>query len=329
MTVRELLNIEFSMYGRVYKHKPSNSTSLLYWLGKMSMNCKEQIDYIRTHEYKWYKEGRITKKVYQKAKTDRLPACTPSAVFGEKRFIGYELERTGIIVLDIDDITDINKCKQDVMKLPYVFFSTLSVSGDGVFCGVYYNKDNDIESTFRALQKDFKEIGYYLDQSCKDITRARYISYDDNILIKPLDKEIEMYDKKIVFEKKTDYEHSVDKELTKDDLRLLTYTIFYLVGRLGYGKKKLPYSDESSEYNYDCWMKDGYRLSNIGRDDIGLKLYQYISENSDGYEGSVDVEDNFYKFQSYSEQYTNIGYYFWLAHELLGDNWKDIVQIKG
>lgn len=328
MTVKELLNIKFSMYGRVYHNNPtSKPISLLYWLGKMSESCKENVERIRTHEYKWYKEGKTSKKLYDKVKATLLPACTPSAVFDEKRMIGYEKERTGIIIIDIDKIDDVEKCKMDVMKLPFVFFASLSVSGAGVFCGVYYNKDNDIEETFLALQEDFKNIGYYIDPNCKDITRCRIASYDDNILIKKLDKEIEMYGKTIKVERK-DYEHSVDKELTKEDLKLLTYTIYYLVGQLGYGTKSLPYSDSSTKYDYDCWMKDGYRLSNIGYDDIGLKLYKYISKNSDGYVSEKDVEDNFYKFQSYSEQYTNIGYYFWLAHEIIGQKWKEIVTLK-
>lgn len=324
MTVKELLNIKFSLYGRVYKNLSSSTITLMYWLGKMSQNCKENVERIRTHEYKWYSEGKVDKKVYDKAKSTLLPACTPSAIFGDRRMIGYEIERTGIIIIDIDHINDVNKCKRDVMNLPYVFFSSLSVSGAGVFCGVYYNKENDIEETFLALQKDFKEIGYYIDPNCKDITRCRICSYDSNMLIKKPDTEIEMYDKTIKLEKK-DYEHNVNKQLSKEELKLLTYTIFYLVDKLGYGKKSLPYSDDTIEYDYNCWMKDGYRLSNIGHDDIGLKLYQYISKNAYGYKGEKDVEDNFYKFQKYSEQYTNIGYYFWLAHELIGDDWKKII----
>lgn len=325
MTVKELLNIKFSLYGRVYKNIPSSSTTLLYWLGKMSQSCKENVERIRTHEYKWYKEGKVNKDEYNKVKGNLLPACTPSALFGDRRMIGYEKEKTGIIIIDIDGIDDVETCKRDVMKLPYVFFSSLSISGAGVFCGVYYNKDNDIEETFLALQKDFKEIGYYIDPNCKDITRCRIASYDSNMLIKKLDMEIEMYDKIIKLEKK-DYEHNIDKELTKEDLKLLIHTIFYLVDKLGYGTKRLPYSDTSNEYDYDCWMKDGYRLSNTGHDDIGLKLYQHISKNADGYVGEKDVEDNFYKFQKYSKEYTNVGYYFWLAHEIIGNDWKNIVM---
>ena len=327
MTVKELLNIKFSLYGRVYKNPAPNPITLLYWLGKMSQSCKENVERIRAREYKWYKEGKVSKKEYNKVKESLLPACTPSAVFGDRRMIGYEKERTGIIIIDIDSIDDVEKCKRDIMKLPFVFFASRSVSGAGVFCGVYYNKENDLDETFLALQKDFSEIGYCIDPNCKDITRCRIASYDSNMLIKKPDAEIKMYDKTIKLEKK-DYEHNVDKKLSKDDLRLLTYTIYYLVNNLGYGSKRLPYSDTSNEYDYNCWMKDGYRLSNIGRDDIGLKLYQFISEHSDGYEGSADVEANFYKFQSYSKEYTNVGYYFWLAHELLGDDWKNIVKLE-
>lgn len=331
MTVKELLNIKFSLYGRAHYSAPTSSTTLLYWLGKMSEKCKEDVLKIRRNEWILYKEGKLGKKEYQKAKASRLPACSPSAVFGNVRQIGYELEKTGIMILDIDNVNvdEIDIAKKNIMKLPYVFFASDSVSGEGFFCGVYYNKDNDFVETFNALALDFKEIGYYIDPNCKDITRLRYVSYSDKIYIKPVDSEIEMYNKVYKRDNYNDkHEYTEIKNLTKDDYYLLVYTIYYLVDKLGYGKKKLPYSDISNEYDYDAWMNDGYRLSNIARDDIGLKLFQYISEHADGYEGAADVEENFYKFQGYSDGYINIGYYFWLAKELLGDDWKDIVRYK-
>ena len=75
-------------------------------------------------------------------------------------------------------------------------------------------------------------------------------------------------------------------------------------------------------------MNDGYRLSTIGNDDIGLKLFKYISSHADGYEGDKDVEDNYYKIKHYSHGYISIGYYFSLAKNLLGPDWRDIV-VKG
>lgn len=331
MTTKELFNIKFSLYGRARNIKPTSTTTLQYWLGKMSLKCKDEVLKIRNTEYRLYKEGKISKKEYQNAKLMRLPTCTPSAVFDTVRQIGKETEKTGIIILDIDSIDkkDMDTIKKNIMKLPYVFFTSDSVSGEGVFCGVYYNKDNDFEGTFNALAIDLKELGYIIDPSCKDISRTRYISYSDITYIKSPDTVIEMYNKVYVKEKKnkdTDKEYNDNTEISKEDYRLLIYTIYYLVNNCGYGKAKLPYSDISNEYDYNAWLNDGYRLSNIGRDDIGLKLYKFISMNADGYNGEKDVEDNFEKFKDYSEGYINIGYYFWLAKELLGDNWKNIVQ---
>lgn len=324
MTVKELLNIKFSLYGRVYYNTATTTTTLMYWLGKMSVKCKDEILKIRNTEYRLYKEGKLAKKEYQKAKSSRLPTCTPSAIFDTQRSIGKESERTGIIIIDVDGIDNVEQAKKDVCRLPYVFFSSLSVSGAGIFCGVYYNKENDITETFNALYKDFKEIGYIIDNECKDISRARYVSYDDNILIKSPDTEIEMYNKTLTITREEE-QHYVDKDLTKEDLRLLTLTIDYLVRNLGYGKKKMSYTDNSSTYDYRAWLNDGYRLSNIGNDDIGLKLFQFISENSDGYENENDVVEHYNRFQHYSDGYTNIGFYFWLAKDMLGDNWKSIV----
>lgn len=338
MNTKEILNtINVTLYGRVYKTKTPTYVPLLYVLGKLSEKCKDTVLHIRTHEYKWYKEGKIDKKVYQQAKEKCLPGYCPSAIFESTRSIGTEKESTGIIAIDIDNIEDVEKAKYDVMQFPFVFMSAKSVSGSGIFCFIYYNKSNDFVRTFKALEKKFKDIGYTIDTSCKDITRVRYVTYDDNMLIKKADEDIEMFDEMSTIEVKNNSNETYEiSELDKDTLKLLVKTIWYLVDVLDYGNAKIDYytpfdashNDYVNEYTYNEWLCDGFRLCNIGNDKIGLALFDKISMNAPNYKGKQDVKENFDKFKKYSKKDGNYSYYFSLCKRLVGPNWKTIVEDK-
>ena len=325
-----ILNSYITYYWRVSSHHPKQVT-LAYFLGKLSEKYKDEVIKIRSHEYKWYKEGKVKKKEYQSAKEHRLPCVCPSAIFEDRRLIGCEKEKTGILIIDIDDQPNPEKVKHDIMQLPYVFLASLSVSGEGVYCGVWYNKYNDIYRTFRALEEEFLKIGYRIDPSCTDITRTRYVSYDPNMLIKT---DVEMFDRMsehIEKEQDVEYEYT---PIDKDTLRLLVKTVWYLVDVLNYGSAKLEYYipfDDShnnyvTEYDYHTWMCDGFRLATIGNDKIGLALFDKISMNADNYQGKEDVRNNFDKFKHYSKVEGNYSYYFSLAKRLIGKDWKKVVE---
>lgn len=334
MKTKDLMTTKFTWYYRANKAYPMKyAISLMNWLSKKSLEYKDVVLSIRNGEYRLYKAGQIDKRQYQQAKLDLLPASTPSAIFEGRRQIGLEKSMTGIFVIDIDDIDDVVKAKQDVMKLPYVFATTLSVSGEGICCFIYYNKDNDFVDTFRALSEDFSALGYAADQSCKDVTRARYVSYDDNMLIKDMNTEIEMYDKvkkkekqlSLNSNKEYDNIENGDLRMTKDEYMLLGHTIYCLVKEFGYGTANLRYSNGSLEYTYNEWTTDGYRLSSIGNYNLGLKLFQFISEHSKNYMGEIDVKENYEKFSHYSGEYNNASFYFLLAKQLIGPKWREHV----
>jgi hypothetical protein len=337
MNIRDLLTIKITLYGRVYKTKEPKYVALSYVLGNLSEKCKDTVLHIRSHEYKWYKEGKVDKKVYQNAKESSLPAYCPSAIFGDTRIIGTEKDTTGIIVIDIDDIEDTDKAQRDVMQFPFVFIAAKSVSGNGIFCFIYYNKNNDFVRTFKALEEKFKEIGYTVDAACKDITRARYITYDDNMLVKPINQDIEMFNEMSEIEETKQTDDSYDIEPPdKETLKLLVKTIWYLVDVLDYGKAKMDYytpfdnshNNYVTEYKYNEWICDGFRLCSIGNDKVGLALFDKISMNAPSYNGKKDVEENFEKFKKYTKKDGNYSYYFSLAKRLLGQDWKRIIEDK-
>ena len=83
--------------------------------------------------------------------------------------------------IDLDDLEDVEKAKEDVKQLPFVLYCAKSVGGKGLFCLIRIDgsKDEYIKHWY-ALKDEFQRLGYPIDESCKDVSRLRFVSYDEN-----------------------------------------------------------------------------------------------------------------------------------------------------
>lgn len=308
MKVKELLNQKTDIFKPI-KDKDgyyySYTTSIIDFFTNITNQNKYKVEYLR----KINLEDEVKAKKYKK---DELIGATISATFNKRRVTGDVKEKTGIIVIDIDkgnnpDL-DVNKAKQDVMKLPYVFFTSLSCRGEGIFCLVHYDKEKYIGYIFNALKNKFKEIGYIIDKQCSDITRLRIVSWDDNILVK---NDVEMFDE-ILVEEKEPYEVDEDWVLTKQDLKDIVVCVYVLVRYNKY---------TSNDYNE--WLLDGFRLATIPNKEVGLKLFTIISEYSDNFKSYEDVREKFSECRRTTTYKTNIlGYYINKIKEIYGPDWR-------
>lgn len=257
----------------------------------------------------------------KKYKKEKILACTPSATFNKRRVTGDVKEKTDILIIDIDKDRnpglDVEKAKLDVMKLPYVFMTMISCRGDGIWAGIYYNKNRYIGYVFDALKVELRELGYVID-NCRDVTRLRIMSWDDNILIKD---EVEMYDKEMRIERDP-YANISDWVMTKEDVKDICKCVYVLVNY-----------DNYTADNYDAWLLDGFRLATMPNKDVGLKLFNMISEHSDNYKGYEDVEEKFEECYRTTTYTTSIlGYYINLIKEIYGNDWRkrinEIIEAK-
>ena len=284
--------------------------SISSFLTSTSCRCKDKITYLR----KLNKEDENEAKKWKK---ETLIGATISATFNKRRVVGDVKEKTGFICIDIDKKDNVNfnanKAKQDVMKLPYVCFTELSCRGEGIWCLIAYNPDNYIGYVFNSLKEEFNSLGYIIDKNCSDITRLRYVSYDDNMLIK---KECEVYDKIKIDECTERYVEGDEWIMNKQDLKELVLIIYVLVNYNGYRKD-----------DYNEWLMDGFRLGTVPNKEIGLRLFQMISENSDNYKGYKDVEEKYNECRRTTRYKTNIlGYYFNQIKDIYGDSWRNRIN---
>lgn len=307
MKAQDILNQEVSVFKQGNKSgTPYYTTSLINYYTTMTEQNKAKVEYLR-------RLNKQDEKAAKEYKLNNLVACTPCGTFKNRRVVGCIDKKTGIIAIDIDSSRNpginVEKAKQDVMTHPSVFLSMLSCRGEGIFCFVYYNKEHYIGYVFNSLKEDFKNIGYNIDPECGDITRLRYMSYDENILIKQGD--IQCYENWIDIVKER-YEIEDEWHMTKQDVKDIVVCVFVMCDYMNY---------TSDDYNE--WLLDGFRLATLPNKEVGLRLFEKISECSDNYEGPDDVEEKFNECCRTTTYKTNIlGYYINRVKEVYGPDWR-------
>ena len=114
-----------------------------------------------------------------------LPAATISATM-LTRAGNLDLDKkinhyNGLVVLDFDDVEDIEGAKMKLGLLPYVWYVSLSASGRGLYAIIpTENTDYRLHKVyFEALCDEMERIGLIADRPCSDVTRLRFVSFDD------------------------------------------------------------------------------------------------------------------------------------------------------
>lgn len=124
-----------------------------------------------------------------KAERDKLkvtlPGITPSAICFPTRSNSNVIAHTGLIVFDIDKLPaeKMDEVFNAIIKMPYVAYCGLSVSGTGYWGLIPISNKSKHTQHFEAMQLYFKNAGIdipYFDISVKDTSRFRYYSCDLN-----------------------------------------------------------------------------------------------------------------------------------------------------
>lgn len=311
MRVKELLNSKISLYKRVNETK-SQTITLDDWLHKVTPAAKKAVTDIR-----FANVG--DPKAAKAMKTLNLPCCTISGVFEGERKASLVTEKNPVICIDIDKIPagiTIEELKKEVFELPYVFYVSLSARGEGIFALIYYNKDNDFLTTFKALEQDFRDLDIEIDKACKDICRLRFVSWD----AEPLEKEeVEMYDGEYLeqFADPQFYKETKDNkgsQMCIDDV--FTYkTIKYLINNCGYRAD-----------DYQDWLMDGFRLATFG--EYGHALFMHLSQHSNNF--NERVAERKWEECVRTTQMTRdcLAYYYGEAKRRIGPGWMSEIRLS-
>ena len=150
-------------------------------------------DFLLTDRYKPIAEQiRAGKTLEQKKEIKdslkhNIPAATISGRFS-KREMKSLIEPSGLICIDIDfkDNPEIMPQVPTILQgLDYVAYYGESISGTGYLAIIPIENPNHFKQHYYAIEEDMKSYGITIDKSCKDITRMRYASFDENYYYNP------------------------------------------------------------------------------------------------------------------------------------------------
>lgn len=115
----------------------------------------------------------------------KLPAVTISGVFTDRKISGLQ-KHSGLLAIDIDDLNEnIQKTEEILRKDKYTYALFRSVSGQGL-CVVVKIQANKHSESFSGLSLYyFNNYQIVIDSSCKDVSRARIVSYDPDAFLNP------------------------------------------------------------------------------------------------------------------------------------------------
>lgn len=117
----------------------------------------------------------------------KLPAVTLGGVFSPRRGNENLKSPTGILVVDLDHLPEVESTFQLLSRDEKIFAAFRSPSGDGIKCLVRargIGTDSDHKRFYDAIKKYFqKTYGLKIDSACKDIARLTFVSWDPNLFI--------------------------------------------------------------------------------------------------------------------------------------------------
>lgn len=312
MNTIDLMNeTKVSYYGNVRYNTSSWTVTLLDWMTKYSLKHKNIIDKIR-------EINKTDEAQAKEMKKDNLPCATISGIFNSYRRADLIQKKNPIICIDIDkqenpQIEDWEKIKIDALKIKGAFLSSLSCRGEGIFVFIYYDITKDFFKVWNSLKKDFKEqLDINIDNSCKDICRLRFISYDKMMRIKP---EVEMYDKELHDEPQFINIDNIPSDA--DTFRCSEYfiykAIYYLIVEDGFRTNR-----------YDEWLINCFRLSTLNY--LGQVLFLLLSKKSDNFNYNTALKQFMECEKRNNMKKTALLYYLKLLKEKHGPKWYELIN---
>jgi hypothetical protein len=114
----------------------------------------------------------------------KLPYATFSGVFTSRSNANLKAS-SGLACLDFDNVQNLEEIRQEINSDKYTFSSFQSPSGDGLKVLVKIpsvDNNNDYQDYYIELINHFQQY-HELDKGTKDIARACYLSYDDELYL--------------------------------------------------------------------------------------------------------------------------------------------------
>lgn len=210
---------------------------------------------------------------YKKSKVHEIPAITISGLFNVRESKGL-VSPSGLMCIDIDHKDNapetMAKVPSILKSLPYVCYASKSISGDGYFGIIPIENPSHFRQHYNALEEEMKSYGITIDKSCKDITRLRFATYDDEYYYNPSASS---------FYLEVDTTQPLDRKQSRQFVSSSTHSDEDRVkGEIEFLKN----NSISLPDDYDTWFKLAMSLSSLG--EKGRKFFHELSSLSSKYD---------------------------------------------
>ncbi|MBV7534072.1 VapE domain-containing protein [Chitinophaga sp. sic0106] len=140
-----------------------------------------------------YQDDVLAVRNGQKDKTNLVAVCM-SGRFSERRITGL-IKHSGFLCIDIDDV-DPEEVKSLLCVDRYVYAAFVSAGGKGLAVMFKINPDKHADA-FEGLQ-EYLYTNYHIvvDPSCRDVSRARFVSWDPHLYLNEQSDRFVQYPKK-------------------------------------------------------------------------------------------------------------------------------------
>jgi predicted P-loop ATPase len=168
-----------SLYPHIKETKNGSNVSLHGLVDQIrSDKWREKIEFLRRR----IQEGAPKEEIEELKRG--LPYFTASGTFLERNDKGL-IEHSGKIAIDFDKLEDIDQTRTVLENDKYTEYLFLSCSGRGLCVIANIDPDKHLES-FKFLENHYKTAyGLEIDKACKDVSRPRYVSFDENVFHQP------------------------------------------------------------------------------------------------------------------------------------------------
>ena len=176
-TMNDWKSAEISLFNRVVSPCPAKSIKLGDFLDFIRAGLwKLNIEKIRAQACSPEAKGDL-----KLLKKELLKAVTPSGTFTQRKNGGLA-KPSGILCLDFDDLNEaLPEAKSRISSDSHTAACFVSPSGNGL--KVFVRIKGDHRASFEAAKIHYLGLGYKVDDSCKDVSRLCYVSYDPEIYV--------------------------------------------------------------------------------------------------------------------------------------------------
>ena len=196
------------------------------------------------------------------------------------------VEWSNIIAIDIDKSdnkdNDLNEIRKKIFGLPYVFAVLKSISGEGLYALILVEEGQYTKEYYKYLSRLWnKQYNLNIDTQCNNISRKRFIGYDEEALkwIKSDETEITAWKLKYVEKapviKKQEFVYAPKYD---DNTSLVRKAIWKLLNN-GYSIENM-----NVQYSYGAWYHIACEFHHF---EDGLDMFIRFSQNSNKYKDKI------------------------------------------